>query len=69
MFTYFLPYVSGIITLLILDGIMIWFAILPLFKKHVSYLIAPDMNLVAAVGFYLLYVLVALVLVVIPAVK
>ena len=54
MFTYLLAYVSGIITLLVLDGIMIWFAILPLFKKHVSYLIAPDMNLVAAVAFYLL---------------
>jgi uncharacterized membrane protein len=64
-----LSYLSGILTLLILDGIMIWFVILPLFKKHVSYLINPDLNVIAATLFYLLYIAVAYFLVVSPAIK
>lgn len=64
-----LSYIAGILTLLILDGIMIWFVILPLFKKHVSSLINPDLNIIAAVLFYILYIAVAFFLVVSPAIK
>lgn len=51
---------------LILDGIMIYFAILPLFKKYIPSYINTDMNYMAAIFFYIFYVLVILFLVVIP---
>ena len=62
----FLSYISGILTLLILDGIMIWFVILPTFKKYIPTYLNTDMNFVAAIAFYLLYILVLLILVVLP---
>ncbi len=60
-------YVGGLVTFLVLDGIMISQVILPLFRKHVSYLVG-DMDIAAAVVFYLLYVLIGYFLVVAPAV-
>lgn len=66
---YILPYLAGLLTLLILDAIMIWNVILPTFKRYIPDMIRTDVNMVAAIVFYLLYVLVALILVVIPAVK
>jgi uncharacterized membrane protein len=66
MLAYTLSYLSGIITLLILDGIMIWFVILPTFKKYVPTYLNTDMNFVAAIAFYLLYILVLMLLVVLP---
>jgi uncharacterized membrane protein len=69
MLAYFLSYISGILTLLILDGIMIWFVILPTFRKYIPTYLNTDMNFVAAIAFYLLYILVLLVLVVIPGVE
>jgi uncharacterized membrane protein len=69
MLAYALSYISGILTLLILDGIMIYFVILPTFKKYIPTYLNTDMNFVAAVAFYLLYILVLLVLVVIPGVE
>lgn len=53
-------------TLLILDGIMIWFVILPTFKRYIPTYLNTDMNLPAAIAFYLLYILVLLMLVIIP---
>ena len=61
-----LSYISGILTLLILDGVMIWFVILPTFKKYIPTYLNTDMNFVAAIAFYLLYILVLLLLVVLP---
>jgi uncharacterized membrane protein len=66
MLAYILSYISGILTLLILDGIMIWFVILPTFKKYVPTYLNTDMNFVAAIAFYLLYILVLLLLVILP---
>lgn len=56
-------------TLLILDGIMIWFVILPTFRKYIPTYLNTDMNFLAAIAFYLLYILVLLLLVVIPGVE
>jgi uncharacterized membrane protein len=61
-----LSYVSGILTLLILDGVMIWFVILPTFKKYIPTYLNTDMNIPAAIAFYLLYILVLALLVVFP---
>lgn len=66
MLAYALAYISGILTLLILDGVMIWFVILPTFKKYIPTYLNTDMNFVAAIAFYLLYILVVLLLVVLP---
>lgn len=66
MLAYVFSYISGIITLLVLDGIMIWFVILPTFKKYIPTYLNTDMNFVAAIAFYLLYILVLLLLVVLP---
>jgi uncharacterized membrane protein len=66
MLAYALSYLSGILTLLILDGIMIWFVILPTFKKYIPTYLNTDMNFVAAIVFYLLYILVLMFLVVLP---
>lgn len=59
-------YISGILTLLILDAVMIWFVILPTFKKYIPTYLNTDMNFVAAIAFYLLYILVLFILVVLP---
>jgi uncharacterized membrane protein len=59
-------YISGLLTLLILDGVMIWFVILPTFKKYIPTYLNTDMNFPAAIAFYLLYILVLLLLVIIP---
>jgi len=66
MLAYALSYISGILTLLILDAVMIWFVILPTFKKYIPTYLNTDMNFVAAIAFYLLYILVVLLLVVLP---
>jgi uncharacterized membrane protein len=66
MLAYALSYISGIMTLLILDGVMIWFVILPTFKRYIPTYLNTDMNFVAAIAFYLLYILVLLLLVVLP---
>lgn len=63
-----LAYGSGLLTLLILDGFMIWFVILPTFKKYIPTYLNTDMNFVAAIAFYLLYILILLVLVVLPGI-
>lgn len=62
-------YISGILTLLILDGVMIWFVILPTFKKYIPTYLNTDMNIPAAIAFYLLYILVLALLVVFPWVE
>ncbi len=69
MLPYILSYISWIVTLLILDGIMIWFVILPTFKRYIPTYLNTDMNLPAAIAFYLLYILVLLMLVIIPWVE
>ncbi len=61
-----LSYISGIMTLLVLDGIMIWFVILPTFRKYIPTYLNTDMNFPAAIAFYLLYILVFLFLIIIP---
>lgn len=66
MLAYTLAYISGILTLLILDGVMIGFVILPTFKKYIPTSLNTDMNFVAAIGFYLLYILILLFLVILP---
>jgi uncharacterized membrane protein len=66
MLAYALAYISGILTLLILDAVMIWFVILPTFKKYIPTYLNTDMNFVAAIAFYLLYILVILFLVILP---
>lgn len=66
MLAYILSYISGILTLLILDAVMIWFVILPTFKKYIPTYLNTDMNFVAAIAFYLLYILVLLLLVILP---
>lgn len=63
-----LAYGSGLLTLLVLDGFMIWFVILPTFKKYIPTYLNTDMNFVAAIAFYLLYILILLILVVLPGV-
>ncbi len=69
MLAYILSYFSGLLTLLILDGVMIWFVILPTFKKYIPTYLNTDMNFVAAIAFYLLYILVVLILVVLPGLE
>ena len=69
MLTYIISYISGLLTLLVLDGIMIWFVILPTFKKYVPTYLNTDMNFIAAIAFYLLYILVLGLLVVFPSVE
>lgn len=69
MFPLIFSYISGIITLLILDGIMIWFVILPIFKKYIPTYLNTDMNFVAAIAFYLLYILIILLLVIQPGIE
>ena len=69
MLAYTLSYISWILTLLILDGIMIWFVILPTFKKYIPTYLNTDINYIAAIAFYLLYILVLFVLVVLPWVE
>lgn len=69
MLPYIFSYISWILTLLVLDGIMIWFIILPTFKKYIPTYLNTDMNFVAAIAFYLLYILVLLLLVIIPWVE
>ena len=64
-----LSYISWILTLLILDGVMIWGVILPTFKKYIPSYLNTDMNFPAAIAFYLLYILVLLLLVVLPWVE
>ena len=59
-------YISGLLTLLIVDGVMIWFVILPTFKKHIPTYLNTDMNFIAAIAFYLFYILVILLLVILP---
>jgi uncharacterized membrane protein len=66
MLAYTLSYISGILTLLVLDGVMIWFVILPTFKRYIPTYLNTDMNFVAAIAFYLLYILILLLLVVLP---
>ena len=63
-----LAYILGLLTLLILDGFMIWFVILPTFKKYIPTYLNTDMNFIAAIAFYLLYILILLVLVVLPGI-
>ncbi len=69
MLAYALSYLSGLLTLLILDAIMIWFVILPTFKKYIPTYLNTDMNFVAAIAFYLLYILILGLLVVFPSVE
>ncbi|NRH21129.1 DUF2177 family protein [Candidatus Gracilibacteria bacterium] len=69
MLPIFLSYISGILTLLILDGFMIWFVILPTFKKYIPTYLNTDMNFIAAIAFYLLYILVLLLLVIQPGIE
>jgi uncharacterized membrane protein len=57
------------VTLLVLDAVMIWFVILPTFKRYIPTYLNTDMNFVAAIAFYLLYILVLLLLVVIPSIE
>ena len=64
-----LSYISGILTLLILDGVIIWFVILPTFKKYIPTYLNTEMNIPAAIGFYLLYILILLFLVILPWVE
>ena len=69
MLAYIISYISGLLTLLVLDGIMIWFVILPTFKKYIPTYLNTDMNFIAAIAFYLLYILVIGLLVVFPSVE
>ena len=69
MLAYILSYISGLLTLLILDAVMIWFVILPTFKKYIPTYLNTDMNFVAAIAFYLLYILVLLILIVLPGLE
>ncbi len=61
-----LSYISGLLTLIVLDGVMIWFVILPTFKKYIPSYLNTDMNFPAAIAFYLLYILILLLLIVLP---
>ena len=64
-----LSYISGIITLLILDAVMIYFLILPTFKKYIPTYLNTDPNIVAAVLFYISYIGVLLILVILPGIE
>ena len=66
---YLLSFISGLFTLLILDGIMIWFVILPTFKKYIPMYLNTDMNFIATIAFYLLYIGILLFLIVAPGVE
>ncbi len=72
-FLYMLPiiysYISWLLTLLVVDGVMIWFVILPTFKKYIPTYLNTDMNFIAAIAFYLFYILVILLLVILPWVE
>lgn len=68
MLAIFLSYISWIITLLLLDAVMIYFVILPTFKKYIPTYLNTDPNIVAAVLFYLLYIWVLLILVILPGI-
>lgn len=72
-FLYMLPiiysYISWLLTLLVVDGVMIWFVILPTFKKYIPTYLNTDMNFIAAIAFYLLYILVLLLLVIQPGIE
>ena len=64
-----LSYILWILTLLILDGVMIWWVILPTFRKYIPTYLNTDMNFPAAIAFYLFYILILLFLVVLPWVE
>ena len=64
-----LSYISWIFTLLLLDAVMIYFVILPTFKKYIPTYLNTDPNIVAAVLFYLLYIWVLLMLVILPGIE
>lgn len=69
MTPYIASYLWGIITLLILDGIMITYVVLPLFRRHIGDIIATTPNMLAAWVFYLLYIGFILFLLVLPAMR
>jgi uncharacterized membrane protein len=66
MLALILSYFSGILSLLIIDGVMIYFVIMPMFKKYIGTSLAESPNLVAAVLFYLFYIAILLILIVVP---
>ena len=61
-----LSYISGIIALLAIDGVMIYFVVMPIFKKYIPQYLAENPNLVAAGLFYLLYIAILFVLIIMP---
>ena len=64
-----LSYISGIIALLAIDGVMIYFVVMPIFKKYIPQYLAENPNLVAAGLFYLLYIAILFVLIIMPWVE
>ena len=55
-FSLALTYVAAAVFFLVVDAIWLKLAISPVFERHVGDLLAPDIRLSAAAGFYLFYV-------------
>lgn len=62
-------YLATLVTFFVID--MIWLGLLArtFYRKHLGFLLAPDPNWIAAIVFYLLFILGILVFVVVPGVE
>lgn len=67
--TLFLGFLSGLVSLLVIDALMITGVILPLFRKYVPGLLRETPDFLAASLFYIFYIGVLLFGLVLPALR
>ncbi len=69
MLKYFIPYFAFLFCLLVIDLIWLLGIAKGLYRSEMGSLMSPNPNLIAALGFYLLYGLVVLIFVIYPALQ
>lgn len=69
MLKYLIPYISFLVCLLVIDLIWLLGIAKNLYRSEMGNLMASDPNLIAALGFYLLYSLGATIFVILPALQ
>lgn len=69
MLKYFIPYIAFLLCLLAIDLIWLLGIAKNLYRNEMGPLMSPNPNLIAALGFYLLYGLGALIFVIYPALQ
>ena len=69
MLKYFIPYFAFLLCLLVIDLIWLLAIAKGLYRSEMGSLMSPNPNLIAALGFYLLYGLGALIFVIYPALQ